>query len=143
MIRCRDHGAASSLWHVCESWQVRRTRSGLASMHKMIYIRFNENGVPLPVTLIASILCLSWLGMMIVHEFGHVAMAWTGGEKVSQVGLHPLLISRTDASHEKHPLLVIWGGTVLGSLIPFSSWHWSMLSDSGMFISSSSSLDSA
>ena len=74
------------------------------------------------VTLIASILCLSWLGMMIVHEFGHIVMAWAGGERVSKVVLHPLVISRTDTSHEKHPLLVIWVGAVLGSLIPVSLW---------------------
>jgi hypothetical protein len=74
------------------------------------------------VTLIASILSLSWLGMMIVHEFGHVVMAWTGGERVSKVVLHPLVISRTDTSHEKHPLLIIWGGAVVGSLIPICVW---------------------
>jgi hypothetical protein len=74
------------------------------------------------ITLIASILCLSWLGMMIVHEFGHVVMAWVGGERVSKVVLHPLVISRTDTSLEKHPLLVIWGGAVLGSLIPVCVW---------------------
>jgi hypothetical protein len=75
-----------------------------------------------PIALIASILCLSWLGMMIVHEFGHVVMAWASGEKVSKVVLYPLVISRTDTSHEKHPLLVIWGGAVLGSLIPVCVW---------------------
>jgi hypothetical protein len=74
------------------------------------------------LTLIVSILCLSWLGMIIVHEFGHVVMAWAGGERVSKVILHPLVISRTDTSHEKHPLLVTWGGAVLGSLVPVSVW---------------------
>ena len=74
------------------------------------------------VTLIASILCLSWLGMMIVHEFGHVVIAWAGGERVYKVVLHPLVISRTDTSHEKHPLLVNGGGPVFGSLIPVCAW---------------------
>ena len=74
------------------------------------------------VTLIISILCLSWLGMMIVHEFGHVLTAWMSGERVFKVVLHPLAISRTDTSHEKHPLLVIWGGAVLGSLVPVCVW---------------------
>jgi hypothetical protein len=62
------------------------------------------------LTLIVSILCRSWLGMMIVHEIGHVLMAWAGGERVSKVALHPLAISRTETSHERQPLLVIWGG---------------------------------
>jgi hypothetical protein len=72
--------------------------------------------------LMVSILCLSWLGMMIVHESGHVLMAWAGGERIGKVVLHPLAISRTDTSHERHPLLVIWGGAVLGSLIPLCAW---------------------
>jgi hypothetical protein len=74
------------------------------------------------ITLIASILCLSWLGMMIVHEVGHVVMAWAGDERVFKVVIHPLVISRTDTSHEKHPLLVIWSGAILGSLIPVCVW---------------------
>jgi hypothetical protein len=70
------------------------------------------------LTLIASILLLSWLWMMIAHELGHVLMAWASGETVSSVVLHPLAISRTDATHDKHPLLVIRGGPALGMLIP-------------------------
>ena len=71
--------------------------------------------------LIASTLALSWLWMMIVHEFGHVVMAWVCGETVSRVVLHPLAISRTDVTHERHPLLVILGGPALGSLIPLGA----------------------
>src|SRR4051812_22285154 len=71
--------------------------------------------------LIASILGLSWLGMQIVHELGHVLAAWAGGEAVHRVVLHPLVISRTDTSHERHPLLVIWGGPVLGVLLPLAA----------------------
>jgi hypothetical protein len=71
--------------------------------------------------LIASILGLSWLGMQIVHELGHVLAAWAGGEAVHRVVLHPLVISRTDTSHERHPLLVVWGGPVLGVLLPLAA----------------------
>jgi hypothetical protein len=70
------------------------------------------------VTLIASTLGLGWLGMQAVHELGHVACAWAGGEVVTRVVLHPLTLSRTDCSHDRHPLLVIWGGPVLGTLLP-------------------------
>jgi hypothetical protein len=56
--------------------------------------------------------------MQAVHELGHVLAAWAGGETVSKVILHPLVISRTDASHDRHPLLVVWGGPILGSLLP-------------------------
>ncbi|HEX8200003.1 MAG TPA: hypothetical protein VF590_05915 [Isosphaeraceae bacterium] len=68
--------------------------------------------------LIASILGLSWLGMQAVHELGHVLMARAGGERVERVVLHPLAISRTDTTHAAHPLLVVWGGPVVGVLVP-------------------------
>ena len=68
--------------------------------------------------LIGSTLGLSWLGMQIIHELGHLLSAWIGGEVVHRVVLHPLTISRTDASHDRHPLLVVWGGPVVGVLLP-------------------------
>jgi hypothetical protein len=70
------------------------------------------------LVLIASTLGAGWLGMQIVHELGHVLAACAGRETVSKVVLHPLVISRTDVSHDRHPLLVIWGGPALGSLLP-------------------------
>ena len=69
-------------------------------------------------TLIASTFGYCWLGMQIVHELGHVLMAYSVGETVKKVALHPLIISRTDVSHDRHSLLVIWGGPALGSLLP-------------------------
>ncbi len=72
----------------------------------------------LQITLIASTFGFCWLGMQIVHESGHVACAWAGGETVSRVVVHPLALSRTDVTHDRHPLLVIWGGPILGSLLP-------------------------
>ena len=74
------------------------------------------------IILILSTLILSWLWMMIVHEFGHVVLAWLCGETISKVVLHPLAISRTDSTHNNHPLLVIWAGPALGSLIPLASF---------------------
>jgi hypothetical protein len=67
------------------------------------------------ILLIASTLVLSWLGMQAVHELGHVLCAWAGGETARKVVIHPLIISRTDASHDRHPLLVVlfclrWNG---------------------------------
>jgi hypothetical protein len=73
------------------------------------------------IRLIASTFGVCWLGMQIVHESGHVACAWAGGETVSRVVLHPLALSRTDVTHDRHPLLVIWGGPILGSLLPLGA----------------------
>lgn len=70
------------------------------------------------ILLIASTLALYWLGMQAVHELGHVLAAWAGGEGVDRVVLHPLTISRTDASHDRHPLAVVWGGPLVGAVLP-------------------------
>jgi hypothetical protein len=68
--------------------------------------------------LIASTIGCCWLGMQIVHELGHVLAAYICGETVKKVVLHPMVISRTDVSHDRFPLLVIWAGPILGSLLP-------------------------
>ena len=63
----------------------------------------------------------SWLGMMLVHEAGHVLHAWVSGGTVTKVVLGPLVISRTDVNPNPHPLFEIWGGPVWGCLVPSSS----------------------
>jgi hypothetical protein len=68
--------------------------------------------------LITSTLLGSWLGMMAVHELGHVAHLWLTGGTVERVVLHPLAISRTDPGENPHPLIVAWGGAIWGCLIP-------------------------
>jgi len=70
------------------------------------------------LALIVSTFGFCWLGMQVVHELGHVVAGWAGGETVDRVVLHPLAISRIDVSHDRHPLLVVWGGPVVGSLLP-------------------------
>ena len=70
--------------------------------------------------LIASTIALSWLGMMAVHEFGHVLHLWLSGGTVEKVVLHPLEISRTDPGENPHPLVVAWGGPIWGCLIPLA-----------------------
>ena len=85
------------------------------------------------ILLITSTLVLSWLGMQAVHEVGHVLGAWAGGETVSKVVFHPLTISRTDASHDRHPLLVVWSGPILGSLLPLVVLGITKLLRSGLF----------
>ena len=70
------------------------------------------------ILLITSTLAFSWLGMMAVHEFGHVVHLGLSGGTVEQVILHPLAISRTDAGDNPHPLVVAWGGPIWGCLVP-------------------------
>lgn len=72
--------------------------------------------------LIASLLPFCWLAMMAVHEFGHVLAAWMSGGTVTKVVLHPLAISRTDVVNSSHPLVVVWGGPLVGILLPLLVW---------------------
>jgi hypothetical protein len=70
--------------------------------------------------LIFSTLAFCWLAMMAVHELGHVLGAWLTGGTVAKVVLHPLAISRTDLSHNPHPLPVAWAGPALGCALPLA-----------------------
>ena len=74
------------------------------------------------VILVGVLLPLCWLGMMAVHETGHVTGAALTGGRVTQVVLHPLSISRTDVEPNPDPLLVAWAGPVLGLLLPIVLW---------------------
>jgi hypothetical protein len=72
--------------------------------------------------LIFSTLAISWLGMMVVHEFGHVLFGWVSGGIVSRVVLSPFEFSRTDMQNNPHPLLESWGGALMGSILPLLIW---------------------
>jgi hypothetical protein len=70
----------------------------------------------------AAIGWLSWLLMQAVHELGHVLAAGITGATVERVVLHPLTISRTDVAGERFPLMIVWGGPVVGILVPLTAW---------------------
>jgi hypothetical protein len=72
------------------------------------------------VVLVTSIVPLSWLGLMAVHEFGHVLGAWLTGGTVVKVVLYPLTISRTDVAPNPKPLIVAWSGPLVGVLVPLA-----------------------
>ena len=68
--------------------------------------------------LIGTFVPFCWLAMQVVHELGHVLLAWATKGEVTKVALHPLIMSRTDLAENPHPLAVVWGGPLLGFLIP-------------------------
>lgn len=72
--------------------------------------------------LIATLLPLSWLSMMAVHEGGHFLCAQLTNGRVTSVVLHPLAISRTDVMPNPQPLIVCWGGPILGCAVPLILW---------------------
>lgn len=72
--------------------------------------------------LVAATLCGSWLGMLAVHEFGHVLHAWLSGGTVTGVDLPLVGFSQTHVSPNPQPRFVAWGGAVWGSLLPLVGW---------------------
>jgi hypothetical protein len=72
----------------------------------------------LQMLLIVSFIGFSWLAMQVVHETGHVLVGRLTGAEVTKVALHPLIMSRTDVAENPHPLAEVWGGPLVGSLLP-------------------------
>ena len=72
--------------------------------------------------LITSTVALSWLGMMAVHEIGHVAHLWLSGGTVDYVLLHPARLSYTQPGENPWPLFVAAGGAVWGCGLPLALW---------------------
>ena len=70
------------------------------------------------IALIVSILTLSWLGMQAVHELGHVLAARATGGTIVRVVLYPTTISRTEVFPNPHPLIEVWAGPLVGSIVP-------------------------
>jgi len=70
------------------------------------------------ILLIASVLWLSWLLMMLVHEGGHVLGARATGGHVRAVVWHPRVLSRTDVDPNPNPLIETWAGPMVGCLAP-------------------------
>jgi len=70
------------------------------------------------VLFVVCLLGLCWLGMMAVHELGHVAGALLTGGAVECVVLHPAMISRTDVRPNPMPAVVVWLGPLVGTIVP-------------------------
>jgi hypothetical protein len=72
--------------------------------------------------LIVCLLATCWLGMQLVHEFGHVLGAWCTGAVVNKVVLRPWTISRTQLADNPEPVVVAWAGPVIGAALPVAVW---------------------
>jgi hypothetical protein len=59
-----------------------------------------------------------WLGMMAVHESGHVLCAWLSGGHVQRVVFPLWGFSRTDVWPDPSPQFETWGGPVMGCVWP-------------------------
>ncbi len=74
------------------------------------------------ILLIVGTIVCAWLGMMIVHEAGHAGVALLTGGRVQRVVLPVVGFSRTDVFPNPRPLAVVWGGPVVGELLPVLAW---------------------
>jgi hypothetical protein len=70
------------------------------------------------VAILLAMSAVCWLGVMAVHELGHVLAAWVSGGTVREVVLHPTTISRTDVEPNPAPLFVVWAGPIVGVALP-------------------------
>jgi hypothetical protein len=59
--------------------------------------------------------------MQVAHELGHVISTLVSGGQVEKVVLHPLTFSRTDVSSNPHPIVQVWGGPVVGVILPMAT----------------------
>lgn len=75
----------------------------------------------LRIALAAVALYVGWLGMMVVHEAGHVLHARLSGGAVERVDVPPLGFSQTFYTHNPNPHFVAWGGPVWGCVIPLTA----------------------
>ena len=60
----------------------------------------------------------SWLGMMAVHELGHIAHALLSGGRVAAVSLPLLGFSQTIVWPNPREHFVAWGGALWGTALP-------------------------
>jgi hypothetical protein len=64
-----------------------------------------------------AVLPIAWLWLQWTHETGHVLSGLLAGASIDRVVLDPIAFSRTDLSANPNPLLICWGGPVVGCLI--------------------------
>jgi hypothetical protein len=74
------------------------------------------------VLVVAVALYPCWLGMMAVHEAGHVLHAWASGGVVSAVRVPLVGFSITELASNPRPRFVAWGGPLWGSVLPLAVW---------------------
>ena len=70
------------------------------------------------IILIGTFVGFSWLAMQAVHELGHVIGGLVGGGIIEKVVLYPNTISCTYVSPNPHPLLEVWAGPGIGTMLP-------------------------
>ena len=85
-------------------------------------MQFSMKGRGYQVLLIATFLPFCWFAFMAVHELGHVMAGLISGGTIANLVLNPLSFSRTDVNPNPHPLVVVWSGPLVGTILPLVVW---------------------
>lgn len=70
------------------------------------------------IAMLIALLLLSWCVMTTTHELGHLLAGWLGGGTLVEVELRPWQLPHSRFAPDPHPLLTLWGGPVLGIVLP-------------------------
>lgn len=73
-------------------------------------------------TAITIAVLAGWCVMAFMHETGHVVTSLALGGSVSQTELRPWRLPYTLFQSDPYPLVTLWGGPVLGCLVPMACW---------------------
>ena len=64
------------------------------------------------------LLAASWCVMVFTHEAGHVVAGWACGGTLQHADLVPWHLPHSHFDPDPYPLVTLWGGPVLGVLVP-------------------------
>ena len=74
---------------------------------------------------------LSWCVMIETHEVGHIVGGWLSGASLRDWQLWPWELPYSFFDPDPHPLITLWAGPVLGSIVPLAiamvfhnEWIW-------------------
>lgn len=79
----------------------------------------------------ALLLAASWCVMTFTHESGHVVCGLASGGTLREADLAPWHLPHSRFDPDPRPLVTLWGGPVLGALVPLAlaalirrGWAW-------------------
>ena len=67
-----------------------------------------------------GLLVVAWYVMTLSHELGHVVCGWLTGGKLVYLDLRPWALPQSMFDPDPNPLARLWGGPILGAVIPGS-----------------------
>jgi hypothetical protein len=81
--------------------------------------------------LFVILLLVSWSVMTFTHEMGHILAGWASGGTLHHAEVWPWTLPHSHFDPDPYPLVTLWGGPVLGALMPLllaallrQSWAW-------------------